>query len=75
MSRVMGFVQLAAQAAAVVRESGSGGPFDADAWTTTWLSRNHPALGGRPPSELMGSSAGRARIHDLLAQQQSGAYA
>jgi hypothetical protein len=34
-----------------------------------------PALDGKAPGELMDTVDGRALVSDLLAQQQSGAYA
>jgi uncharacterized protein (DUF2384 family) len=59
----------------VVAESGSLIDFDAEQWVATWLERPLPALGNRRPAEFMGTDEGRARLLDLLGQQQSGAYA
>ncbi|MBS0380676.1 MAG: DUF2384 domain-containing protein [Proteobacteria bacterium] len=63
------------QARTMVRESGDLENFDSDAGVRQWLERPLPALGGRAPREFMATAEGRARISDLLAQQQSGAYA
>lgn len=73
--RILAVVRLIGQADAMVRESGDAGGFDAPTWTAEWLQRPHPALGGRTPGELLDTADGRALVADLLAQQQSGAYA
>lgn len=73
--RVLAVVRLIGQVDSMVQESGDPAGFDAAKWTGEWLQRPHPALGGRCPSELLDTADGRALVADLLAQQQSGAYA
>ncbi len=58
----------------VVVESGGPAGFDAHAWTTRWLSRPAPALGGKRPMEYMGTPEGRALLATLVMRMQSGAY-
>ncbi len=66
---------VAGQADNIVRESGEPEGFSAAEWVASWLQRRHPALGGRRPGELMDTADGRKLVTDLLARQQSGAYA
>jgi len=73
--RVMGIARLVGQAQSLVQESGGPPDFDAARWLADWLDRPLPALGGQRPAELMDTAEGRALVSDLLAQQQSGAYA
>lgn len=73
--RILAVVRLIGQADSMVRESGDPTDFDAAKWTAEWLQRSHPALGGRTPGELLDTADGRSLVADLLAQQQSGAYA
>lgn len=73
--RILAVVGLIGQVDSIVQESGNPGGFDAPRWTAEWLQRPHPALGGRTPGELLDTADGRALVSDLLAQQQSGAYA
>lgn len=73
--RILAVVRLIGQADCMVQESGDPSRFDAPRWTAEWLQRPHPALGGRTPGELLDTADGRALVADLLAQQQSGAYA
>jgi len=73
--RVMGIARLVGQAQSLVEESGGPNDFDAARWLAEWLDHPLPALGGRRPGELMDTADGRALVSDLLAQQQSGAYA
>lgn len=58
----------------VVGESGDPVGFDAAAWTSRWLSRPLPALGGTCPMEYMGTQEGRALLERLIMRMQSGAY-
>jgi len=58
----------------VVDESGDPLGFDALAWTTRWLDRPLPALGGARPAEYMATQEGRALVETLILQMQSGAY-
>jgi putative toxin-antitoxin system antitoxin component (TIGR02293 family) len=73
--RIMAIVRLVGQADNLVRESGDIANFDAATWVAAWLNEPHPALGGRSPGDLMDTEDGRALVSNLLAQQQSGAYA
>jgi putative toxin-antitoxin system antitoxin component (TIGR02293 family) len=73
--RILTVARLIGQADHMVQESGDPTGFDAPRWTAEWLEHPHPALGGRTPGELLDTADGRALVSDLLAQQQSGAYA
>ncbi len=73
--RVMGIARLVGQAQSQVQDSGGPAEFDAAKWVAAWLDRPLPALGGKPPGEFMDTADGRTLVADLLAQQQSGAYA
>ena len=73
--RILAVVRLIGRADTMVQESGDPVGFDAPRWTAEWLQHPHPALGGRTPGELLDTADGRALVTDLLAQQQSGAYA
>jgi uncharacterized protein (DUF2384 family) len=65
---------LAALVQRIVDESGDPVCFDAVAWTTRWLGRPLPALGGARPAEYMATPEGRAVIETLILRMQSGAY-
>jgi putative toxin-antitoxin system antitoxin component (TIGR02293 family) len=73
--RVMGIARLVGQVQTMVEESGNPRGFEAARWLAGWLDRPLPALGGKLPAEFMDTADGRALVSDLLAQQQSGAYA
>jgi putative toxin-antitoxin system antitoxin component (TIGR02293 family) len=73
--RVMGIARLVGQVQTLVEESGNPKGFDAAKWLAGWLDRPLPALDGKSPAEFMDTADGRALVSDLLAQQQSGAYA
>jgi putative toxin-antitoxin system antitoxin component (TIGR02293 family) len=73
--RVMGIARIVGQAQSLVQESGGSEEFDAARWIAAWLDRPLPALSGRRPGEFMDTGEGRTLVADLLAQQQSGAYA
>ena len=73
--RVLAVAKLVGQAENIVQESGVGEGFNAAQWVAAWLQRPHPALGGKRPGELMDTADGRGLVADLLAQQQSAAYA
>ncbi|MEA3150024.1 MAG: hypothetical protein QOD56_963 [Gammaproteobacteria bacterium] len=73
--RVMGIARLVGQAQSLVQDSGGSEDFDAARWIAAWLDRPLPALGGKVPGEYMDTADGRTLVADLLAQQQSGAYA
>jgi putative toxin-antitoxin system antitoxin component (TIGR02293 family) len=73
--RVLAITRLVGQAESIVRDSGVMEGFSAAEWVSTWLQRPHPALGGKRPGELMDTADGRDLVTDLLARQQSGAYA
>jgi uncharacterized protein (DUF2384 family) len=66
--------ELAALVQRMVRESGNPNGFDAQAWVLGWLNEPLPALGGRPPSEVLKEPDGFERISTVLARMQSGAY-
>jgi putative toxin-antitoxin system antitoxin component (TIGR02293 family) len=73
--RVLGLAALIGLAQRIVEESGEPEGFDAAMWVGAWLNEPHPALGGRTPGEYFDTAEGRALVADLLARQQSGAYA
>jgi putative toxin-antitoxin system antitoxin component (TIGR02293 family) len=73
--RVMGVARLVGQAQSLVQDSGMPENFDAARWVSSWLDRPLPALGGKRPGEFMDTADGRSLVADLLAQQQSSAYA
>ncbi|MDB5359613.1 MAG: hypothetical protein JWO51_910 [Rhodospirillales bacterium] len=73
--RVIGFVKLVGQLAAIVQESGNPEGFDAAAWMSRWLNDPVPALGGARPIDLMDTMEGQALVSTTLGQLQSGAYA
>ena len=73
--RVMGIARLIGQAQSLVQDSAGPGEFRAAKWVAAWLDRPLPALGGKRPGEFMDTADGRTLVADLLAQQQSGAYA
>ena len=73
--RILAVVRLIGQVDTMVQGSGNPAGFDAARWVAEWLQRPHPALGGRTPGELLDTADGRGLVADLLAQQQSSAYA
>lgn len=73
--RVMGIARLVGHAQSLVQESGRPEKFDAARWVATWLDRPLPALGGKRPGDYMDTADGRSLVSDLLARQQSSAYA
>lgn len=73
--RVVGIARLVGQVQSLVRESGDSNDFDAAKWLASWLDKPLPALAGKRPGEFMDTAEGRALVSDLLAQQQSGAFA
>jgi putative toxin-antitoxin system antitoxin component (TIGR02293 family) len=73
--RVVGFARLVGQAQSLVQESGGPETFDAARWLASWLDQPLPALGGKHPGQFMDTADGRSLVADLLAQQQSSAYA
>ena len=66
--------RLLEQVQTMVRQSGEPIGFDAAAWLSRWLSEPLPALGGTRPVDLLISAEGEARVSDILARMQSGAY-
>lgn len=48
--------------------------FDAAKWLGRWLEIPQPALGGRKPSELMGTPAGLEAVLRLMGAIASGAH-
>lgn len=73
--RVMGIARLVGLTQSLVQDSAGPEEFDAAKWVAAWLDRPLPALGGKRPGEFMDTADGRTLVADLLAQQQSGAYA
>jgi uncharacterized protein (DUF2384 family) len=73
--RTIGIARLVRQAERLVQDSGGMEDFDAARWVAAWLDRRLPALGGRRPDVFTDTADGRTLVADLLAQQQSGAYA
>ncbi|MFM0732873.1 MbcA/ParS/Xre antitoxin family protein [Paraburkholderia sediminicola] len=66
---------LTQQVERMVIESGDPNGFDAAAWARRWINKPNPALGNRCPYEFFDDADGRARIVQLLAMAQSGAFA
>jgi hypothetical protein len=66
--------ELAAQITRMVAESGDPGGFDAAAWVRQWIRHPNPAL-GCCPVEMFDDADGRAKVVQLLAMAQSGAFA
>ena len=73
--RVLGIARLIGQAQSMVQTTGGPHAFDAAKWLASWLDLPLNALDGRRPAELMDTADGRTLIADILAQQQSSAYA
>jgi uncharacterized protein (DUF2384 family) len=48
--------------------------FDARAWLLRWLDRPQPALGGKPPRDLVESDDGFRAVSRLLGASISGVY-
>ncbi|TFL12603.1 DUF2384 domain-containing protein [Pusillimonas noertemannii] len=72
--RVVSAAKLIGQIETMVEESGDPQGFDAALWFDEWVDKPLAALGGRTPSELMGTAEGRELLSRLLATAQSGAY-
>ena len=72
---MIGIARLVGQAQSMVQESEGSQDFDGAKWVSAWLDRPLPALGGKHPGEFMDTAIGRSLVADLLAQQQSSAYA
>jgi uncharacterized protein (DUF2384 family) len=73
--RLLGLRKLIGQVEVMVSESGTPDGFSAAEWVAQWLNEATPALGGRPPRELMDTTEGQEIVSGLIAQMQSGAYA
>ncbi len=73
--RVLGIARLIGQAQSMVELSGGPQNFDAAKWLASWLDAPLNALGGKRPADFMDTADGRLLVSNLLAQQQSGAYA
>lgn len=58
----------------IVEQSGNPRDFDAQSWLNRWLQSPVPALGSRPPIELLGTPDGVALISLTIARMQSGAF-
>lgn len=48
--------------------------FDAAKWLGKWIERPQPALGGRPPADLLDTPTGLEIVTKLLGAMESGAY-
>ncbi len=70
----LGIARLVVQVEMLVGESGDRRGFNAAEWVVDWLGQPMPALGGCP-AEFMGTAEGQAKVANLLARAQSGAYA
>jgi len=66
--------RLASRVQTIVEESGNPEGFDAARWTAAFVSRPMRALGGKTPSDFMGTEEGQKVIENLLLRMQSGAY-
>jgi uncharacterized protein (DUF2384 family) len=68
--------KLIAKAQAIVANSTArdAKEFDATKWLGRWLETSQPALGGREPSELIGTPTGADVVSRLLGAIESGAY-
>jgi uncharacterized protein (DUF2384 family) len=73
--RLMALHQLIGQVQALVSEAGESQNFDAADWLSRWLLHPSQALGGDRPADYMDAAEGRQRIAQLLAMNESGAYA
>jgi putative toxin-antitoxin system antitoxin component (TIGR02293 family) len=73
--RVLGMGKLIGQVQTIVAESGEPDGFDAARWVAEWIKTPQRALGGKRPDELLDTADGRQLVSDLIARQQSGAYA
>jgi putative toxin-antitoxin system antitoxin component (TIGR02293 family) len=73
--RAVGIAQLVGLAQRMFDESGDATDFDAARWVGDWLNTPHPALGGKTPADYFDTAEGRQLVSNLLARQQSGAYA
>lgn len=73
--RAVGLAQLIGLAQKIVEESGDPADFDAAQWVGEWLNEPHPALGGKTPADYFDTAEGRTLVSNLLARQQSAAYA
>jgi uncharacterized protein (DUF2384 family) len=65
---------LLAQVQSMVEQSGNPDGFDTSSWLNRWLHTPVPALGSRPPIELLGTPEGVALVSSTIARMQSGAY-
>lgn len=65
---------LLAQVQSIAEQSGNPDGFDASSWLNRWLHTPAPALGSRPPIELLGTPEGVALVSSTIARMQSGAY-
>lgn len=65
---------LTQQAERMVIESGDPNGFAAAAWVRRWINIPNPALENRCPCEFFDDADGRARIVQLLAMAQRGAF-
>lgn len=73
--RVLGVAKLIGQVETMMAESSDVRDFDAAEWVGRWLTRPARALGGVKPIDYLDTIEGQGLLSDLLAKQQSGAYA
>ena len=73
--RTLGLAQVVGLVEAMTTESGAPEGFDPAGWVGDWISRPQPALGGRPPADLLDTAEGLQLVMQLLQQSQSSAYA
>ncbi|CAG4885761.1 MbcA/ParS/Xre antitoxin family protein [Paraburkholderia saeva] len=65
---------LVAQVQLMVEQSGNPAGFDAQSWLNDWLHSPVPALGSRPPMELLSTPDGVSLVSSTIARMQSGAF-
>jgi uncharacterized protein (DUF2384 family) len=73
--RVVGIQRLNQQVQRLVEQSSATEAFDAAKWVSHWNNEPLPALGGKTPATYLGTVEGQKLIENLLAMNQSGAYA
>jgi len=74
---INGFADLLLRLEGLLQEyadADAGDGFDAAEWLGQWLREPNPALGGKPPADLMKSPTGRNAVTRVLGAVFSGAY-
>jgi uncharacterized protein (DUF2384 family) len=72
---ILRLARLIGQAEEIGAEASPGTGFDSPRWLGSWLRSSHPGLGGLSPSDVLRNKDGFDQVSQLLAQQQSSAYA